>query len=133
MRKYFGAMFVLFVALVLTVTSTALGAKPKPNPQVIITKACPAAKTQQTYKGNVIVYVAGNGCVSIDDGAGAIASGNATVVAHGKSVVHAKGNVVLVVFNKLVACNITSSVTLINASKYVSSYIRCQRPTATKK
>ncbi len=128
MRKYFGAMFVLFVALALAVTSTALGAKPKPNPQIIITKACPAAKDQKTFKGNVIVYVAGDGCVSIDNGATAIASGKATVVAHGNSTVIASGNATLVVYNEAVSCEIKGrNVTVVSAIRDRSGrlYARC--------
>lgn len=118
MRKYFGAMFVLIVALALAVTSTALGAKPKPNQEVVVTKKCPVASAQKTYKGNVVVYVSGNGCVSIDDGAVAIASGNAVVVAHGNSSVVAKNQTTLVVYNADVTCEIKGKdVTVVSAIK----------------
>lgn len=125
MQKLLGIMFAL--AFVLAVTTTALGANSKAPPQVTITKNCIKAKDQKTYEGNVIVYVSGKGCVSIDDGAVAIASGNATVVAHGHSTVYAKDNVILIVYNRRVECKIGPKVTLINTSDYKDKYIRCRR------
>ncbi len=111
--RFFGTMLVLFVALVLAVTPTALAKAP---PEVIITKKCPAAAKQVTYKGNVVVYVSGGGCVSIDNGAVAIASGDAVVVAHGDSSVVAKDRTTLVVYNGSVACAIKGrNVTVVSA------------------
>lgn len=124
--KRFIVLLATAVVLSVAVASTATAASKPPTPQVIITKNCPAAKAQHTYKHNVIIYVSGNGCVSIDNGATAIASGDATVVAHGKSVVYAKDHVILVVYNRLVSCKIGMNVVLINASDFKDKYINCQ-------
>lgn len=121
MRKiFFSSIAVLVAVLGLAVTTAALGANPKPGstPEVVVTKKCPAPKSQRTYSGRVIVYVSGNGCVSIDRGAVAIASGNATVAAHGDSSVVASGNVTLVVYNESVACSVKGhGVTVVSAIK----------------
>lgn len=114
MRKLFEAMLVVFVAFALAGIPTALGANP--NPQVIVMKNCPAASAQKTYKGNVIVIVSGNGCVTVDDGVVVKASGNATVAAHGNATVVASGTVTLVVYNEDVSCQIKGrQVTVVSA------------------
>lgn len=123
--KRFIVLLTTTVALSVVVASTAIAAN-KPRPQVIITKNCPVAKTQQTYKGNVIVYVSGSGCVSVDSGATAIASGNAVVVAHGSSTVDARDHVVLVTYNRRVKCQTHGTgVTVINSSGYKPRYTGC--------
>ncbi|MEK7152677.1 MAG: hypothetical protein AAB834_01910 [Patescibacteria group bacterium] len=111
------AIFASIVPVATAAVTTETGSA-KDDPIVVITKNCPSASKQPTYKGNVIVYVSGNGCVSIDNGATAIASGNTTVAAHGNSAVVASGNTTLIVFNESVSCKIKGpGVTVLSAIK----------------
>lgn len=129
MSKLPGLVLVVSAAMVLAVAPTAMSAKPKPGVQVVITKNCPAASAQKTYNGRVIIYVSGNGCVSIDKGATAIASGNAVVAAHGDSSVVAKDQTTLVVYNEAVSCVIRGrGVTVVSAIEgfFPRSRARCQ-------
>ena len=134
MRKLFGTVL---VALAISIIPTAaLAADSKSPPQVVVTKTCPAASAQKTYKGNVIVIVSGNGCVTVDDGAVVKASGNATVAAHGDSIVIASGTVTLIVYNESVSCAIKGpNVTVVSAIKDRSGrlYARCLAARLKKK
>ncbi len=129
MKRFIVALLAALAALCVTTSATAVN-KTEPNPGLVIVTKCGPPKQQKQYTGRVIVKVSGSGCVTIDKGAVAIASGNAVVAAHGSSSVDARGNVTLIVYNLDVSCAIHgNSVTLISAIKgyTISPQPRCVR------
>src|SRR2546421_626654 len=127
-------IFVAIAALCAISATSALAKESNGNgPIVVYTQNCPDASLQKTYTGHVIVYVSEAGCVSVDRGAVAVASGNAVVVAHGNSTVVAKDNVVLVIYSKKTTCRITPNVQWVNATGAPDSALLCKDPKSTTK
>ena len=115
MLKKLGIALVGIIA-VLALTGVATAAN-KPTGNSVYLTSCPNPDKQVAYKTRVIVVVTKSGCVSIDKGATAVASGNAVVSAHGHSTVVASGHATVIVYNWDVRCSIKGpNVTVVDAT-----------------